>query len=110
MDKGNMKLVVRKFDSTKVGPYIVPVRHDHIRVEAGEMKTTRLRIKIGQIRKNGDMFAIRKYIFDIWHCRRIHFFALVLAERPKVDYRLSVKGRKALPAVSAKESIKHKGA
>ena len=48
-----------------------------------------------------ELFA-RKYIFDIGIAAIFFFFALVLAERPKVDLRL----RNALPALSGKVSVK----
>ena len=54
-----------------------------------------------------ELFA-RKYIFDIVIASIFIFFALVLAERPKVDYSFSAKDRKALPAASEKVSVRQK--
>ncbi len=48
----------------------------------------------------------RKYIFDISIAAIFIVFALVLAEKPSVNYSLTGKERKALPAVSGKVSGK----
>ncbi len=54
---------------------------------------------------------LKKYIFDIAIAAVFIFFALVLAERPQVDYlrlgRVSgTEGKKALPAVSGRANVK----
>ncbi len=71
--------------------------HDHIRLQVREMK----KIQTEKI----ELFA-RKYIFDIGIASIFIFFALVLAQRPKMDLSLNGRGGKALPAVSGKVSVK----
>src|SRR5208337_1574978 len=71
--------------------------HYHIRVQTGEMK----KIQTDKI----ELFA-KKYIVDIGIAAVFIFFALVLAERPKVNYRSIQNDKRSLPVVSRTVSVK----